>query len=162
MAAASGSNNVKVSSVQGFSVGQEVVLGTGPDSETAVISSVGTAGGTTLGNAIRARESRILVASSQGFNSGQTITIDQGAGSETAIVASIAAARRRGGFGGGSIGGNMPLDTLILTAPLTRGHISGALVSGTGITFKTGLTRDQNAGTPVTAGIPSPGMPNKY
>jgi hypothetical protein len=162
MAATVGSNNIKVSSVRGFSAGQEIILGTGPNSETAVISSVGTAGGTTLGNAARARETRILIANSQGFNAGQTITIGQGASSETAVVSSIAAARRRRGFGGGGFNGGMPLDTLIVTAPLTRTHIAGVQVAGTGITFKAALTRDQDAGTPVTAGIPTPGMPNKY
>lgn len=160
MAASAGSNNIKVSSVQGFSVGQEVILGTSTNSEIAVISSVGTTGGTTLGNAARARETRILVANSQGINSGQTITIGDGASSETALVASIASGRRRGG--GGAFGGTMPLDTLTLTAPLTRAHIAGAQVSGTGITFNTALTKDQNVGTPVTAGIPTPGKPNKY
>ena len=44
--AAAGATNIKVAGVAGFAAGQTVMIGSGPDSESAIIASVGTAGST--------------------------------------------------------------------------------------------------------------------
>ncbi len=89
VASPAGSNNIKVASVAGFSIGQKVIIDTGANSETAVIAVIGTAGGTTVGTATTAGATVIPVASVEGFTAGQTITIDNGANLETAVVASV-------------------------------------------------------------------------
>jgi hypothetical protein len=156
--APAGSNNIKVSSVANFMNGQKIIIGSGTNSETAVIANIGTAGATTVGTAITAGRKVILVASVQGFNTGQTITVDNGAKSETALVASIAAGRRR--FVGG--GFNIPMDTIRVAAPLTKAHAMGTQVSGSGITLTTPLIMSHDNGTVVASDFPTPGKPNQY
>ena len=97
---AAGANNIKVASVADFSAGQTIMIDSGANRETAVIATVGTAGGTTVGTATDVGATVIPVASAMGFSAGQTITIDSGANHETAVVASITGGGR-GGFGGG-------------------------------------------------------------
>jgi len=156
--AAAGSNNIKVGSVADFSIGQKIIIGRGTNSETVDIAAVGTAGATTVGTAIAAGRKVILVAGVEGFNAGQTITIDNGAKSEMAVVASIAPGRRRFGPGGF----NIPMDTITVAAPLTKGHPVGAQVSGSGITLSSPLTLVHDNGTQVASSLPTPGMPNQY
>jgi hypothetical protein len=158
IAAAKGSNNIKVSSVQGFSNGQNIIIGTGPDSETVAIADVGSAGGTSLGSAMNAGTKVIAVAGAEGFKTGQTIFIDNDANSETATVASITIARRR--FGAGNI--NNPMDSIAVTMPLSKAHAAGVLVSGSGITLTSSLTLDHEKGTQVASNVPTPGKPNQY
>jgi hypothetical protein len=155
---APGSNNIKISSVTGFSKGQNIIVGTGSNSETAVIATVGTAGSTTLGSATNPGTKVIAVASSEGFSTGQIITIDFGANAETAVVSSITVARRR--FGAGTV--NTPMDSIAVAVPLTRVHAAGVQVSGSGITFTTPLTRAHERGVQVASSVPTPGKPNKY
>ena len=101
-ASAAGANNIKVASVADFAAGQTIIIDSGANRETAVIATVGTAGGTTVGTATDAGATVIPVASAAGFSAGQTITIDSGANLETAVVASVTGGGRgRGGFGGG-------------------------------------------------------------
>ena len=87
-ASAVGTTNIKVANVEGFEVGQQILIDTGANQETAVIATVGTPGATTIQNAIGGGVTTITVANSFGFRPGQTITIDSGANSETAVVAS--------------------------------------------------------------------------
>ena len=151
-ASPAGSNNIKVASVADFSAGQKVIIETGTNSEDAVIKTIGTTGGTTVGTATIAGATVIQVASTAGFTAGQTITIDNGANSETAVVVSVTGGGR-GGQGGASI---------TISAPLTIAHAVGAQVSGTGITFTTPLTKSHEIGAQVTSNLPTPGAPNQY
>jgi hypothetical protein len=153
-----GSTNIKVSTVTGFGIGQQIIVGSGANSETAVIAKIGTAGGTALGSAINPGTKVIAIASSEGFSTGQTITIDDGANAETAVVASITVARRR--FGGGT--GNNPMDSVAVAVPLTRAHAESAKVSGSGITIVSPLTRAHERGAQVAGSVPTPGKPNQY
>lgn len=144
-ASAGGATNIKVTSVEGFDAGEKITIDTGADLETAVIATVGTAGGTTAGTATDVGAIVIPVASAIGFRDDQTITIDDGANSETAVVASV---RRFGP------------STITVTAPLTHAHAAGAQVSGTGITLIAALTRAHAAGAQVSDNVPTPGAPN--
>jgi non-reducing end alpha-L-arabinofuranosidase len=142
-----GATNIKVASVQGFDVGQKITIDAGADVETAVIATVGMAGATTVGTSTDVGATVIPVANAIGFRDGQTVTIDSGANYETAVVASI----RR--FGASSI---------TVTTPLTRAHVAGAQVSGTGIDLAAALTRAHAIGAQIYDNIPTPGAPNHY
>jgi len=153
---AGGANNIKVASVADFSAGQRIMIDAGANLETAVIATVGTAGGTTVGTATDVGATVVPVASVAGFSAGQTITIDSGANRETVVVASITMPRRfgrRGGPGGISI---------TVAAPLTKAHAEGAEVSGSGITLTTALTKSHDSGTQIADYVPTPGAPNQY
>lgn len=157
-ASAAGANNIKVASVADFSVNQTIIIDTAANRETAVIASVGTAGGTTVSTATDVGAAVIPVANTTGFSVGQTITIDDGANRETAVVASITGGR--GGFGGarGASGGA----AITVAAPLAFAHAVSAQVSGTGITLTSALTRLHDSGAQVAGSEPTPGAPNRY
>jgi len=155
--AETGSNNIKVASVQDFSIGQKIIIGSGEDSETAIVAIIGTPGGTTSGAAISAGATAIPIASVDGFSIGQSITIGSGAKLEKAIVASTSYARRR--F---RRGGERQSDTLKVTMPLKFAHDVNIQVSGSGITLGKPLSKAHDAGTPVADNIPTPGKPNQY
>ena len=102
-ATAVGDTNVKVSSVSGYAVGQDLLIDSGASAEQATVSAVGTAGGsttipanstnlavtsTTMTGPSAAGDSSVNVASLTGFSAGMTIGIDAGANAETAMVAS--------------------------------------------------------------------------
>ena len=157
ISSAAGADNIKVSNVGDLSVGQKIIIDMGDNIETAVIATIGTAGGTNLSNTTRVGTKVIPIVSVQGFNPGQTISIGKGENLETAVVASIAAGRRR--FG---VAGNNPADSVTITMPLTKAHDAGAQVSGSGITLTTRLTKPHDKGTPVASNIPTPGEPNQY
>jgi hypothetical protein len=146
-ASAAGANNIKISAVTGFEVGQNVMVGSGSELELATIASVGTPGATTIGTTTDAGATAIPVASAVGFAVGQTITIDTGANTETAAILNV---------------GRMGSSTITVNAPLTHGHNPGAHVSGSGITFSSALKLPHAAGTPIATDIPTPGAPNKY
>ncbi|HEY3707232.1 MAG TPA: arabinofuranosidase catalytic domain-containing protein [Terracidiphilus sp.] len=141
-ASAVGDTNVKVSSVEGFGVGEKIEI----DGETTVIATVGTAGATTVSTATDVGGTTIAVPSTIGFREGQTITIDSGGNSETAVIASV---RRMG-------------PTINVTKPLTKGHAAGVQVSGSGITLATALGRGHGRGAEVFDNAPTPGAPNQY
>ena len=145
---AAGATNIKVASVAGFDAGQTITVDTGANVESAVITTVGTAGATTVGMATSAGAKVIPVASPMGFSAGETITIDDGAIKENAVVASVSFGR-----GGASI---------TLNAPLTNAHAAGAQVSGSGITLASTLSRDHARGTQIERNAPTPGAPNQY
>ena len=163
VASAAGSNNIKVASVSDFGAGQTIIIDTGANRETAVIASVGTAGGTTVSTATAIGATVIPVADVTGFNPGQTITI----GSESAVVASISGGRggrnRRGGImaGRGGQADQTPV-TITVTAPLKSAHAVGTQVSGTGITLAKALTKAHDIGIQVGGSEPTPGAPNQY
>ncbi len=146
-ASAAGATNIKVASVEGFESGQKIMVDTGANQETAVISTVGTAGATTLETATAVGATVLPVASAFGFRPGETITIDGGANSETAVVVSTP---RRGGT------------TITIAAPLKSAHAAAAQVSGTGITLTHALTQPHASGAQVSDNVATPGAPNQY
>jgi non-reducing end alpha-L-arabinofuranosidase len=148
VAAAAGATNIKVPSVASFSSGQTITIDTGANAETAVVGTVGTAGGATTSSATSVGAIVIPVGGPAGFAAGQTITIDGGANVETAVIASIA-----GGRGGASV---------TLATPLRVAHVLGIPVTGSGITLTSPLARAHAAGVQVTTDVPTPGAPNKY
>ena len=154
-AAAAGAKNIKVANVAGFSTGQTIMVGTGTHLETAVIATVGTAGATALGVASSAGATVLTVATTLGFSPGQTITVGSDENYETAVVTSLT----RAGFRGAPTAGG---SRLMLAAPLTFAHATGAQVSGTGITLTSALTREHASGTEITDNVPTPGAPNRY
>lgn len=152
-----GSNNIKVSSVAGFTNGQKVIIDRGAKSETVVIDNVGTAGATTTGSATKAGITVIPVAGLAGFNVGQTITIGSGANLETAIITAIT--RARGRIGSANY---VPNNSITVTVPLRKAHPMGAQVSGSGLTLTTSLTGAHDSGAQVASHLPTPGQPNQY
>jgi hypothetical protein len=156
-ASAAGSNNIKVGSVANFSGGQKIIIGSGDNSETAVIATIGTAGATTVGAATNVGTTIIPVGSVAGFATGQSITIGSGADLETAVIASITAARRR--FGNPT---NGPSDTITVNMPLKYAHAADAQVSGSGITLSEPLAKAHEHGAQVASQMPTPGKPNEY
>jgi hypothetical protein len=146
-ASSAGATNIKVNSVEGFRVGQKVLIDSGANLEDATIATVGTPGATTLRTATGAGATLLPGTDAIGFSKGQTITIDSGANSETAVVSS---ARN---FRGASI---------TIAAPLARAHAAGAQVSGSGISLVTALTRAHASGAQVSTDVPTPGAPNQY
>jgi non-reducing end alpha-L-arabinofuranosidase len=153
-----GTNNIKINSVANLSVGQKIIIGSGVNSETGVIASIGTAGGSTVATPTAVGSTVIPVGSAAGFATGQPITIGAGADAETAVIASIGFARR---FGGGNRNAN-PTDSITVTTPLKYGHSSDALVAGSGITLAAPFSKAHNNGTVVADNVPTPGLPNKY
>lgn len=151
--------NVKINSVTGFSPGQKVIIGTGNNSETATIATVGTTGGTSLNAATDPGVTTIPVISAAGFMPGQTITIGDGATRETVVVNTATVARRRPGAPAAAGGAG---DSITLLAPLKYTHAAGAQVSGSGITFTAPLTKHHNAGTQILSAAPTPGAANQY
>ena len=152
-----GSNNIKIGNVADFSVGQKIIIETGANSETSVIKTIGTTGGTAVGTATQAGTKFIPVASVEGFSAGQTITIDSDANNETAIVAAVTGGRRR--F---VPRGTTPVDTIIVTSALAKSHNAGAQVSGSGIGLASPLTMAHDIGVQVASYLPTPGAPNQY
>ena len=142
-----GATNLKVTSMEGFHPGQTILIDSGGNLETAVISTVGTAGATTLSTSSDVGATVLHTADVTGFIKGQEILIGDGASSEKAVVSST---RARGGA------------TITLAAPLTRAHASGGQVSGSGISLTAPLTRTHTSGAQVSDNVPTPGAPNKY
>ena len=156
-ATTTGSNNIKIGNIADFPVGQKIIIGTGANSETAVIKTIGTTGGTTVSTATQSGTKFIPVASVVGFSAGQTITIDSDANIETAVVVSTTGGRRRFGFRG-----TTPVDTITVTLPLAKSHNVGAQVSGSGITLNAPLAKSHENGAQVANYLPTPGAPNQY
>ena len=130
-----------------FRAGQKILIDSGANLETAVISTVGTAGATTLSASTGVGVTVLHAASVAGFAKGQTISIGEGANSETAAVSSIRAGADA---------------TITLAAPLARAHESGTQISGSGISLTTPLTRAHASGAQVSDHVPTPGAPNQY
>lgn len=150
-----GSNNLKVSAVNGFSAGQKIVIGTDKNAESVTISEVGTAGGTLTASSVKQGSAAIPVSGVEGFNAGQAITIDGGTKAETLTVASIVMSRRRPGT-------PVVPDTIKVSAPLQYAHGTGIQVSGSGLTLSSALTRSHEKGDQVAANIPTPGEANQF
>ena len=142
-----GATNLKVTSVEGFRPGQTILIDSGANLETAVVSTVGTAGATTLSTSSSVGATVLHTADVTGFSKDQEILIDDGANSETAVVSST---RARGGA------------SITLAAPLARAHPTGGQISGSGISLTTPLNRTHTSGAQVSDNVPTPGAPNQY
>ncbi|HLN22217.1 MAG TPA: arabinofuranosidase catalytic domain-containing protein [Bacteroidales bacterium] len=149
-----GSNNIKVGSVSGLGIGQKVIVDSGTKRESAVITILGTAGGTTVSTAISEGATVLPVANVNGFAAGQTIFVDNGQNSETGVITSVTAGRPGGN--------NAQPSTITLTAPLKKAHAAGVQVSGSGITLASPLSMAHENGTLVASDVPTPGEPNQY
>lgn len=157
--ATQGANNIKVGSVANFSAGQTVTLGSGANSESVVIASIGTPGASKTAGVTAQGAKAISVSSVAGFTAGQTITVGSGNEQETATIANIVAARRR--FGAANTAGS-PTDSIMVSAPLKNAHAVDAAVSGSGITLTAPLGKTHESGTQVISAPPTPGLPNQY
>ncbi|HEX3984167.1 MAG TPA: hypothetical protein VHX12_10775, partial [Acidisoma sp.] len=146
-ASAVGATNIKVASVEGFSAGQTLMIGAGPEMESVTIANVGTPGASTTGGAVAAGATSIPVANAFGFRPGQTITIGEGADAETVTVAA---------------GGRRGAPVVMIESPLKSAHAAGTQVAGTGITLTSGLTHAHASGASVADHVPTPGAPNEY
>jgi len=153
-----GSNNIKVASVTGFTPGEKIIIGSGTDSETSTIATVGTPGGTSVSAATVAGGKVIHVNGVTGFEAGQTISVGSGANRESAVIAAVAAVRRR--FGNRATNG--PTDSITVSAPLKYAHPVNELVAGSGITLTKALTRAHDNGAQIASNLPTPGAPNQY
>ena len=142
-----GATNLKVTSMEGFRPGQTILIDSGANLETAVISTVGTAGATTLTASSDVGATVLHTADVTGFSKGEEILIDDGANSEKAVVSST---RARGGA------------TITLAAPLTLAHAAGGQISGSGISLTAPLNRTHTSGAQVSDNVPTPGAPNQY
>lgn len=158
MAAEAGSNNIKVSGVNDFNAGDNLIIDAGELREEVTITSVGTSGGTTLRSASRKGATYLLVNGTSGFRVGQTVVVDSDTQSETAVIASLVAAR--GQFGRSATG--VALDTIKITTPLARPHPEGIVVAGTGITLNKPLAKAHSGGVYIAGSIPTPGSANQY
>jgi hypothetical protein len=152
-----GSNNIKVNNIADFRIGQKLVVGI-DESETAIITIVGTAGGTEVSTSTKAGETIIPVESIEGFSAGQTITIGSGANLETAVVASSTDKRRFWW----RPQGEGPTTFVTVAEALANSHNVGEEVSGSGITLATPLTKIHEMGAQLSSNIPTPGAPNQF
>jgi non-reducing end alpha-L-arabinofuranosidase len=142
-----GATNIKVASTEGFRTGQKIQIDSGANLETAVISTVGTAGATAFRISAGAGATVLSTTNATGFRGGETITIGEGADSETAVVS---VARGRG------------IPTITIAAPLTREHSAGVPISGSGISLTSPLIRAHTSGAQVSDDVPTPGAANQY
>jgi beta-galactosidase GanA len=117
-----GATSINVASVNGFAVGQQIAIGTGPTAETATVTSVGTAatGATQLYAPASAGDTTVHVANAAGFTVGQPIAIGTGAnysagGFEQATVTSVGTQARDTDLAAPALAG----DTTIKVASVT-------------------------------------------
>ena len=153
-----GQDNVKVTSVQGLSIGKVMYLGSGQSLEKVRIATIGTAGATTVSANAMKGEKTVAVASSQAFQVGQVVSI----GEYNYTIESIQAVPRRGFGGFGRFGGQQPAepDKITLTEGLKADASAGDYLSGSGVTLSAPLIRNHGAGDAFTASVATPGMPN--
>jgi hypothetical protein len=142
-----GATNIKVSTVDGFSPGQSILIDSGMNAETATIATVGTPGATTTKSAAPRGSAIIPVKNVFGFRPGQIITIGEGAEQETSLITGIA---RRGA------------PAISVNSPLRFAHGAGTQVAGSGITLTSALVRAHAGGAQIAGNVPTPGAPNKY
>ena len=149
-----GQDNVKVTSVQGLSIGQVMYLGSGSTMEKVRIATIGTAGATTISADAARNETKISVASAQGFQNGQTITI----GSDSYVISAIQMTPRRGGWGRPQQPAQP--DVITIATGLKESVAAGTYLTGSGITLGAPVTVNHGAGDAFSASVATPGKPN--
>ncbi len=158
LSAEAGSDNIKVNSVADFRIGQKIVVGI-DNQETAIITIIGTAGGSKVSTDVKAGEIVIPVESIDGFSAGQKITIGSGTNQETVVIASVTNNRR---FWWRPSNNDGPSIFVTVTNPIANQHKVGEQVSGTGITIAKPLTKAHKSGDQVASNVPTPGAPNQF
>jgi predicted RecA/RadA family phage recombinase len=153
-----GDDNIKVNSVDDFRIGQKIVIGI-DESETAKITLLGSAGGTTVNAKVEPGATIIPVENIQGFSAGQTITLGNGTNQETVVVESTTDYRR---FWWRPRPKDDPATFITLKEPVSKSHKIGEEASGSGITFSRPLSKSYKEGTQISSGRPTPGAPNQY
>ena len=152
--AAAGATNIKVPSVNGFAVGQKLLLNTGAGQEAPTVTEVGTPGvATALAGAHAVGATNLKVASVNNLAVGDTLTVDNGANAETVTITTVGTP----GATGTGVG---------VTPALALAHNNNAAVRdqskpGTGITFTPALaaahamnTGVRGAGSGITLTAP--------
>ncbi len=138
--ARAGDTNIKVASINGFTVGQPMQIkdANGAHFEAGTVAVVGSAAGssTTLAAASKAGDTNLKVTSANGFAVGEDLVVGVGATQETATVAAVGTA---GADGTG----------ITVAQPLTMDHLILMLVrgTGTGVTLSTPLSADHASGS---------------
>ncbi|OYX28162.1 MAG: hypothetical protein B7Z06_02335 [Flavobacteriales bacterium 32-35-8] len=152
-----GSNNLKVMSVEGLTVGQQLMIGTGANAEKVTITEVGTTGATTVRTAVASGETTIPVNQVFGFTEGQTITIGSGAKQETLEITAITRPRRNFENPSESTGA-----TITVNKGLTYMHAASEPFSGSGVTLSAALSKTHAQEEQVSSSLPTPGESNRY
>ena len=160
--APAGTNTIKVATLQNFSIGQKLFIGSGSSCEAATIATIGTAGCTTIGSTANTGSTIIPVLGVEGFSVGQSITVGNGANLDKVVITSISAPRRRMGMWGRNQNAPVVTDTITVSTPLKFTHEKNEQVSGSGITLTKPLTKNHETGALIASNLPTPGMPNRY
>ena len=154
--AKAGATNIKVESIEGYTVGQKLVIGTGSNAETTEISEIGTSGGALITSTAAAGATTIEVDNINGLTEGQTIIIGSGSKQEEAIIDTITRPRRS--FGRPAQGGA----SVTIKDGLKFSHSKGEMLGGSGITLKAPLSSSHEKGVQFANSLPTPGQPNNY
>ncbi|MBK8636290.1 MAG: hypothetical protein IPN72_23200 [Saprospiraceae bacterium] len=152
-----GANNIKVLEKGGLEVGQAVFIGTGKNSELAVVKEIGGLGATTSTSESQSGSNKIFVESVFGFTVGQEILVGKGSQMEKVIVSEVTPVRRRFGAPPSDV-----TDSITLSTPLKNNHAKGVAVAGSGITLTVALKSTHEKGEQVAQNLPTPGEPNTY
>ncbi len=162
-----GSNNVPVTSTDGFRVGGKIAIGYGATYpavsnslekyEVLTVTEVGKSGTQAwLSMDAKAGDTNIKVSSTQNISVGDVIRLDiasEGHGIETVKVKSVGTPSARSTFGGPLGPGEDAGTGLELEEPLKFDHSSNMpfSVNGTGITFEPATQYDHSSNEPVLA-----------
>ncbi|MBU3822222.1 lamin tail domain-containing protein [Flavobacteriaceae bacterium XHP0103] len=152
-----GSKNIKLASVDGLSAGQSLVIGTGANTETVIITQVGTPGATKLTASVSSGSTSIPVDNIFGFSEGQSITIGTGSRMETVEVSEITRPRRNFANPSESMGAS-----ITISKGLKYSHSKGEALAGSGITLSNALNKIHKAGEQVSSSLPTPGEVNQF
>ena len=162
-----GSNNIPVTSIAGFKVGDKMAIGYGAQYpavsnslekyEVVTVTEVGKPGTQAwLSMDAKAGDTNIKVSSVQNITAGDKIRLDiasNGHGIEWVTVKSVGTASERNTFRGPLGPGEDAGTGLELEAPLKFDHASNMpfSVNGTGITFEPATVYDHSSNEPVLA-----------
>ena len=159
--AAAGDTNVSVSSVSGFTAGQQILIDTGTALESATISTIGTAAGTagTTLAATAVGDTNIKVSSVSGYVVGQQLVIDTGANAEKATVSAVGTAGVSPTIPGVST--TLAVTSTTLTGPTAAGISTVAVANNAGFTpgLSVGIDTGAAAETATVASVASSGLP---
>lgn len=150
-----GDENIKVSDIHLFHIGEYVRLGHGAEAEQIQIATVGDGGAAQLSEDAKAGSTVLSVRGALSFKVGQAVVLD---GIEYKVEA-VQGARR---YWPGSGPAVPPSDKLTLSSPLRKAAKAGEWISGSGITLARPVTKDHNVGDALTYSAATPGRPNRY
>ncbi len=151
-----GDDNVKVSDIHNFHIGQYVLLGNDAASELVQIAIVGTGGAAVITENAAPGAKKVSVQGARSFTVGQTVTI----GGDEYKVDAVQGARMYWPGAGGN--GKAPSDIVTLGAALKKAAKAGEYVSGTGLTLAGPARNAHERGDAVTSAASTPGRPNRY